>query len=112
MSTGVWKENFALIESNVFVKCTDEMIHYLDIHGIMLIFFRVSLIIVHLFWKKGKGVYGIFNFITFHLTCECYFQTVLLADILPTLIIKITAPFYMQRIPYRWDKDQIYYHLL
>ncbi|XP_058971129.2 battenin [Pocillopora verrucosa] len=26
--------------------------------------------------------------------------TVLLADILPTLIIKITAPFYMQRIPY------------
>lgn len=29
------------------------------------------------------------------------FQTVLLADILPTLIIKITAPFYMQRIPYR-----------
>ena len=64
------------------------------------------------FGKKGKGVYGIFNFITFHLTCECYFQTVLLADILPTLIIKITAPFYMQRIPYRWDKDQIYYHLL
>ncbi|XP_020613143.1 battenin-like isoform X2 [Orbicella faveolata] len=26
--------------------------------------------------------------------------TVLLADILPTLIIKMTAPFYMQRIPY------------
>ena len=29
-------------------------------------------------------------------------QTVLLADILPTLIIKITAPFYMQKIKYRY----------
>ena len=36
--------------------------------------------------------------ITFHFPL----QTVLLADILPTLIIKITAPFYMQKIKYRY----------
>ena len=29
-------------------------------------------------------------------------QVILLADILPTLLIKSTAPFYIQRIPYRW----------
>lgn len=28
-------------------------------------------------------------------------QVILLADILPTLLIKSTAPFYIQRIPYR-----------
>ena len=29
-------------------------------------------------------------------------QVILLADILPTLLIKSTAPFYIQRISYRW----------